>query len=110
MGLSEARGLIAISGYPLLLCGSLQRFHQPRDDYFFEDSRIWPHANLSPEVASQRVDPCIFWDVAFAEQQVFVSDRYLRIEHSGNHEHRRHWLAQQTLMNQRHLRQVLAHS
>lgn len=50
----------------LLVRGRLQRFHQPWNDHFFEDPGVGPDANLPAQVASVRVDPRIFRDIAFA--------------------------------------------
>src|SRR5579864_2049566 len=87
----------------------LQRLHQPRDDHFFEDPGIGPHAHLPPEMTATRVDPCVLRDIAFAQQQVIVGNRNLRVEYSCNHKHRRHGLPEQVLMHQRHLRQIFPH-
>ena len=87
----------------------LQRFYQPGDDYFFEDSGVAPHAYLTAQVTAVRIDPCFFGNVAFAQQKIFVFDRHLRVEDAGDDEHGRHRLAEQALANQRHLRQILAH-
>src|SRR5579864_1259010 len=60
----------------------LQRLHQPRDDHFFEDPGIGPHAHLPAKMAATRVDPCVLRDIAFAQQQVIVGNRHLRVEYS----------------------------
>src|SRR6266436_3648668 len=81
----------------------LKRTHQPRNDHLFEDAWIGPHSDLPPEVTALRIDPCSLWHIAFVEQQVDVGDRYLGIKHSGKNEHGRHRLAEQSLLDERHL-------
>ena len=72
----------------------LQRPHQPGNDDLLEDDRIGPDLRLPPKVAALRIDPGSFWDVAFAEEQINVGDRNLRVEHSGRDEHGSHRFSQ----------------
>ena len=54
----------SVATWALLVC-RLQRFYQPRDDYFFEDSRVGPHAYLAAQVAAVGIDPCFLRHIAF---------------------------------------------
>ena len=56
-----------------------------------------------PKCPPRGIDPCILRHVAFAQQQIFVFDRNLRIERALQDEHGRHRLAQQPLVHQRDL-------
>src|ERR1700682_2157494 len=87
----------------------LERMHQPRNDYLFEDARIRPHSDLPPEVTALRIDPCSLRHIAFVEQQEDVGHRYLSILYSRKNEHGCHRLAEQPLFDERHLWQDLRH-
>src|SRR3954451_10488837 len=108
---SEAALGFAFAGQPKAAVTTLvslvrrcpQRLSQPRNDDLLEDQRIWPNSDLPPEVPALWINPCIFREIAFAEKQVFICDGNLRIEHSCDDQHRRHRLAEQSLVDQRHL-------
>ncbi len=50
-----------------LVCSHFERAHQPRNNHFFEDARIRPYANLPPEMAALRIDPCRLRHITFVE-------------------------------------------
>src|ERR1700686_3753635 len=87
----------------------LERMHQPRNDYLFEDARIRPHSDLPPEGPALRIDPSSLRHVAFVEKQVDVVDRHLGVLYSGKNQHGRHRLAKQSLLDERYLGQDFSH-
>src|ERR1700716_4162110 len=84
-----------------LIRWSLQRLHQPGNNNLLEDERVWPNAHLPSQVSALGIDPGFLRNITFTQQQIFVVDGNLRVEHPGQDEHRRHWFAQQALVDQR---------
>src|ERR1700685_1133700 len=87
----------------------LQGFSQPGNNNLLEEAGIGPDSDLAAEVSAVWVYPGFFGHVAFAEQEIFVVDGNLSIEHTGENEHGSHRLAQQTLLHQRQLGQEVGH-
>src|SRR6266849_6356398 len=79
--------------------------HQIRNNYLPENHRIRPHFHLPSQMSALGIDPRLLRHIAAAEKQVRIRDRHLRIQDSGDHQHRRRRLPQQTLRHQRHLRE-----
>ena len=51
---------------------NVERSEQPRNNHLLENEGVGPDLYLAAQVAARWIDPRIFWNVAFAEQQINI--------------------------------------
>src|SRR5216684_2245240 len=74
--------------------------HQIRNNHLPENHRVRPHFHLPSQMSALRIDPSLLGHIAAAEDQINVGNRNLRVQNSGENQHRRGRFSEELLIHE----------